>query len=545
MDSSALMERVRTELIERYQTELQEASSVQLHTALSSAVLGEIAKMWRSSRRAHEKVRRAYYFSAEYLMGRMVFNNLYSLGILDEIAGLLKKQGVDLAVMEDIEDEALGNGGLGRLAACFLDSAATHGIPLDGYGLRYKFGLFKQAFRDGYQVEKADDWQRQGDPWARRRDDRTVEVRFADQNVLAVPYDMAVLGYKSDNVGTLRLWQSEAVEEFDFSLFNEQEYALAVREKNSVEDITRVLYPNDSTYEGKRLRFKQQYFLSSASLQDIIRRYKRVKGSDFTAFSAHCAIQLNDTHPTVSIPELIRLLMKEGLGFESAFLEAQKTFFYTNHTIMGEALESWDIGLIESVVPEILGIIQNINDRLKREFSERGYDGETVSRMLIVRDRTVYMAKLASYVSSGINGVSGIHTGILKTRLMRDWYSAYPERFRNITNGITQRRWLGLADPEFSGLITELIGDGFLTDLDKISGLRRFADDPNVLLRFNEIKLGNKQRLSKFIESAEGVSIPPSFLFDVQIKRMHEYKRQLMNAFSILDIYFGLKDGRI
>lgn len=545
MDCSALLERVRTELIERYQIDLQEASAVQLHTALSNAVMGEIAKMWRDSRRAREKVRRAYYFSAEYLMGRMIFNNLYSLGILGEISGLLKKQGVELSVLEDIEDEALGNGGLGRLAACYLDSAATHGIPLDGYGLRYKFGLFKQVFRDGYQVEKADDWQRQGDPWARRRDDKTVEVRFADQKVLAVPYDMAVLGYRSENVGTLRLWQSEAVEEFDFSLFNEQEYAAAVREKNSVEDITRVLYPNDSTYEGKRLRFKQQYFLSSASLQDIIRRYRRVRGGDFSAFSAHCAIQLNDTHPTVSIPELIRLLMNEGLGFESAFEQAQKTFSYTNHTIMGEALESWDSGLIESVVPEILSIIRRIDDRLKVELSQRGCDEQTISGMRIIHDRTVYMARLAAYVSSNVNGVSAIHTDILKTSLMRDWNARFPERFQNITNGITQRRWLGLSNPRFTSLVTELIGDGFLLDLDKISGIRPYADDEAVLRRFNEIKHHNKQQLSKFIETNEGVTLPPSFLFDVQVKRMHEYKRQLMNAFSVLDMYFGLKDGRI
>ncbi|OQB24249.1 MAG: Glycogen phosphorylase [Firmicutes bacterium ADurb.Bin182] len=545
MDCKALIDRVKTELIERYHIDIKEASAVQLHTALSSAVMGEIANEWRSSRRARESVRRAYYFSAEYLMGRMIFNNLYCLGILDTVSALLKDQGVDINVLEEIEDEALGNGGLGRLAACFLDSAATHGIPLDGYGLRYRFGLFKQTFKDGYQVEKADDWQRQGDPWARRREDKAVEVEFADQKVLAVPYDMAILGCRSQDVGTLRLWQSEAVEEFDFSLFNKQEYDLAVREKNSVEDITRVLYPNDSTYEGKRLRLKQQYFLASASLKDIIRRYKRVKGGDFLSFADHCAIQLNDTHPVLSVPELIRLLLLEGLEFEEAFEVARKTFCYTNHTVMAEALETWDTELIKSVVPGMLDIIYLINKRLKKELEGLGQDAETISRMLIVNDRTVYMANLAVYASSRVNGVSKIHTGILRSNLMRDWNAVYPGRFLNVTNGITQRRWLGLCNPGFSKLITGLVGDGFLLDLQKMGELRAYSNDESVIRRFNAVKLENKRRLSEFIGDLEGVGIPPHFIFDVQVKRMHEYKRQLLNAFSIMDLYFGIKDGRI
>ncbi len=548
MDCKNILRRMEESLQSNYQIELHEASTVQLHNALSEAVMMELSGDWRDSRRAHERVRRAYYISAEYLVGRMVFNNLYCLGILNEVRDMLRARGADLAAMEDIEDEALGNGGLGRLAACFLDSAATHNIPLDGYGLRYKFGLFKQSFENGYQVEKADDWQRFGDPWSRRRDDRIVTVEFADQKVLAVPYDMPVIGYHTRNIGTLRLWQSEPIEEFDFRLFNDQEYALAVREKNSVEDITRVLYPNDSTYAGKRLRLKQQYFLSSASMQDVIRRYKKVRGAngtcDFSGFAAHCAVQLNDTHPTVSIPELIRLLMCEGLDFDAAFSVARETFSYTNHTIMSEALEKWELELFNSVVPQLGEIICRINDKLNAELRAAGVDEERRARMQIVADNTIHMARLAVYVSTYVNGVARIHTEILKNDVFRDWYAVFPRRFQNKTNGITQRRWLGLCNPELTGLLTEQLGDGFLTDLNELGALREKIDD-ELIARFNDAKHQKKRQLAAIIQEREGVELPTDFLFDIQVKRMHEYKRQLLNAFSILDIYFALKDGTL
>jgi len=539
-----IIRRMEETLKDNYQIDIAEASTPQLHRALSDAVMFAIADQWRQSRREHERVRRAYYLSAEYLMGRMVFNNLYCLGILEQVKELLRARGFSISAMEDIEDAALGNGGLGRLAACFLDSAATHDLPLEGYGIRYKFGLFRQVFRDGFQSEKADDWQRYGDPWSRRRDDKTVEIEFADQKVLAVPYDMPIIGYGTEHIGTLRLWQSEPLEEFDFDLFNQQQYDLAVREKNKVEDITRVLYPNDSTYEGKRLRLKQQYFLSSASLQDIIRRYKRVRGSDMSGFAAHCVIQLNDTHPTVSIPELIRLLMREGMGFEGALAVARETFSYTNHTIMSEALEKWNYDLFKSVVPELADIISRINDVQNQELRARGVSEEQIDRMQIATGGQIHMARLAVYVGTYINGVAQIHSEILKNDIFKDWYAVFPEKFQNKTNGITQRRWLGLCNSELSSFIAERIGDGFITDLSLISGLKAHLDDESVL-RFNAIKQEKKAQLSAIIREKEGIMLPPGFIFDIQVKRMHEYKRQLLNALSIMDIYYSLKDGEL
>ncbi|MEA4970510.1 MAG: glycogen/starch/alpha-glucan phosphorylase [Candidatus Pelethousia sp.] len=545
MEPAMILRRMEEQLRSDYQIDLCEANTWQLHKALAGAVMYSVSEDWRQARKSHTMVRRAYYFSAEYLMGRMVFNNLYCLDILQQMRALLRAKGADLSAMEDIEDAALGNGGLGRLAACFLDSAATMDLPLDGYGLRYKFGLFKQILQDGYQVEKADDWLRQGDPWSRRRDDKTVEVAFADQTVLAVPYDMPIIGYGTKNIGTLRLWQSESLEAFDFALFNEQEYDLAVREKNKVDDITRVLYPNDSTYEGKRLRLKQQYFLSSASLQDIIRRYKRVRGADMGGFAAHCAIQLNDTHPTISIPELTRLLMKEGLDFDAAFDITRQTFNYTNHTLMSEALEKWDYELIRSVVPEITELISRINDKMNVELRALGAPEERIARMQIADNGQIHMARLAVYGSTYVNGVAQIHSELIKRQLLPDWYAMFPEKFCNKTNGITQRRWLGLCNPELADLIADRLGSrDFLLNLGLLQGLKRHLDDATVA-RFNAVKQQKKNQLAAVIREKEGVAIPPGFLFDIQVKRMHEYKRQLLNALSIVDIYYSLKDGSL
>ena len=518
-----------------YDVSLQEATPQELHEALGQAVMMAISDDWSHSKKTRMPNRKAYYISAEYLIGRLVYSNLFNLGILDEMKELFAEHGVDLAILEDIEDDALGNGGLGRLAACFLDSAASTDIPLSGYGLRYKFGLFKQSFdADGSQVENADDWTKFGDPWSFRRYNHTVKVKFPDHTVLAVPYDVPVIGYGTENVGTLRLWQCEAEEELDFNAFNNQDYLRALDAKNKAEDITRVLYPNDSTWEGKRLRIKQQYVLSSASLQDMLRTFKIAHGDDLSRFAEFYAVQLNDTHPAMSIPELIRLLMAEGMSFDDAFNVAQKTFSYTNHTVMGEALEKWPLDLMRSVVPEIVDIICRIDQKLKWE-----HPG-----LFIVKDNTAHMANLSIYVGSYINGVAEIHTQILKDDCFKDWYYAFPERFQNKTNGITPRRWLGLCNPELTAMLREKVGGDFLKNLDLIGELKNQIYDETVV-EFNDIKHLKKEQLCAVIAKHEGVTLNPDFIFDVQVKRLHEYKRQLMNILSIVDIYFRLKEGRL
>ena len=518
-----------------YDVSLQEATPQELHEALGQAVMMAISDDWSHSKKTRMPNRKAYYISAEYLIGRLVYSNLFNLGILDEMKELFAEHGVDLAILEDIEDDALGNGGLGRLAACFLDSAASTDIPLSGYGLRYKFGLFKQSFdADGSQVENADDWTKFGDPWSFRRYNHTVKVKFPDHTVLAVPYDVPVIGYGTENVGTLRLWQCEAEEELDFNAFNNQDYLRALDAKNKAEDITRVLYPNDSTWEGKRLRIKQQYVLSSASLQDMLRTFKIAHGDDLSRFAEFYAVQLNDTHPAMSIPELIRLLMAEGMSFDDAFNVAQKTFSYTNHTVMGEALEKWPLDLMRSVVPEIVDIICRIDQRLKWEHPN----------LFIVKDNTAHMANLSIYVGSYINGVAEIHTQILKNDCFKDWYYAFPERFQNKTNGITPRRWLGLCNPELTAMLREKVGGDFLKNLDLIGELKNQIYDETIV-EFNDIKHLKKEQLCAVIAKHEGVTLNPDFIFDVQVKRLHEYKRQLMNILSIVDIYFRLKEGRL
>ncbi len=518
-----------------YDVSLREATPQELHEALGQAVMMTISESWNHAKHVRQHQRKAYYISAEYLIGRLVYSNLYNMGILGEMKQLFAERGVDLAVLEDIEDAALGNGGLGRLAACFLDSAASCNIPLSGYGLRYRFGLFKQKFdHNGSQMETADDWTKFGDPWSYRRYNHTVKVEFPDHTVLAVPYDVPVIGYGTNNINTLRLWQCEAEEELDFNAFNDQDYLRALAQKNKAEDITRVLYPNDSTWEGKRLRIKQQYVLSSASLQDMMRIYKSVHGNDLSHFADYYAVQLNDTHPAMSIPELIRLLMAEGMDFDQSFTVAQKTFSYTNHTVMGEALEKWNLDLLRSVVPEIVDIILRIDAKLKSE--QPG--------LFIVKDNTAHMANLSVYVGSYVNGVAEIHSQILKDDCFKDWYHAYPERFQNKTNGVTPRRWMGLCNPELTQLIKYRIGGDFLKDLERLSKLKPMIDD-DLVRQFNAVKRIKKEQLCKVIYEREGVKLNPDFIFDVQVKRLHEYKRQLMNALSIVDIYFRLKDGSL
>jgi len=540
MDKKAFIEKFTG----RLPKDLKSATPQMLHNALGDTVMEMFADRWDNSRQEHLSKRRAAYLSMEFLVGRAVYNNLLCLGIYDEVNDAFKELGLDLADLEVIEDAALGNGGLGRLAACFLDSAATLSLPLDGYGIRYKYGLFKQSIVDGYQCEDIDDWTKFGDPWSKRCDADTVIIEYNGQTVKAVPYDMPVFGCRTENVGTLRLWQAEPVKEFDFDTFNKQDYLEASKEKIYAEDISRVLYPNDDTNEGKKLRLKQQYFFSCASLTDILRKHKARFGT-LDNLADYISVQLNDTHPVISIPELIRQLVDiEGWSFEKALATAKKVFNYTNHTVMQEALEKWWTGLVEEVLPRIYEIIIQINEELIAEMYANNVPKDKIARIKIIKGELIHMADMACYASSHINGVAEIHTQILKDTVLADWYSLYPERFRNETNGITQRRWLALCNPELSALISEKIGDGWVTDLSKLKELESACDD-DTLNRFVQIKQSKKQQLADFIKINEGIDIDPESVFDIQIKRLHEYKRQLLNAFSILWIYYGIKDGSI
>ena len=530
----------------RLPKDISSATPQQLHNALGETVMELYSQQWSNARGEHLSKRRAAYLSMEFLVGRAVYNNLLCLGIYNDVNEAFSELGLNLADLEVIEDAALGNGGLGRLAACFLDSAATLGLPLDGYGIRYKYGLFRQTIEDGFQREYIDDWTRYGDPWSVRCDEDTVLIKFNGQIVKAVPYDMPIFGCKTENIGTLRLWQAEPVKEFDFETFNNQQYLEASKEKVFAEDISRVLYPNDDTNEGKKLRLKQQYFFSAASLTDIIKKHKARFGT-LDNLADYISIQLNDTHPVISVPELIRQLVdNEGYTFEKALEIAKKVFNYTNHTVMQEALEKWWIGLVEEVLPRIYEIIIQINEELIAEMYAKGMERAKIDRVKIIKGELIHMADMACYASSHINGVAEIHTQILKDSVLADWYSIYPERFLNETNGITQRRWLALCNMELSALITELLGsDEWITDLDKLRALEKYADDEAILRRFIDIKQTKKAQLADFIKAHDGVEVAPGSVFDIQIKRLHEYKRQLLNAFSILWIYYGIKDGSI
>ena len=520
-----------------------------LHGAVGDAVLREILPHWNACRQAHLANRRVCYFSMEFLMGRAVYNNLYCLGLLPDMEKAFRDAGTSLSVFEEIEDAALGNGGLGRLAACFLDSAAACSLPVDGYGIRYQYGLFKQGFKDGRQTESPDDWQRFGDPWSIRCEADAVTVQYRGQTVRAVPYDMPVIGFAQDgsmpHIGTLRLWQAEPIDAFDFKAFNDQDYLAASAETVRASDISRCLYPNDDTRAGKALRLKQQYFFCAASLADCIKKHKAQFGT-LDSLPEHLAVQLNDTHPVISIPELIRLLEAEGYSFADALAMAKKVFSYTNHTIMQEALEKWDCDLIEELLPEIYAIMLQISEQFLEELYAKDVPQDQISAMRIIKNGQVHMADLAMYGGVYVNGVAAIHTELLKTTVLKEWYALAPEKFQNKTNGITQRRWLGVCNPELTALFAELAGsEHFLADLNELKQLSGYAEDAAVMTKFRAVKQLKKQQLSDFIEKTEGVRIDPSFCFDIQIKRLHEYKRQLLNAFSILWIYYGIKDGSI
>lgn len=530
----------------KYGKRLDKASDSEIFNALSLTLMENIVDNWNDTVERYEEGKQAYYLSAEYLMGRALGNNLINLGIYDEVKETLAELNIDINKIENIEEDAgLGNGGLGRLAACFMESAATMEIPLTGYGIRYNNGLFAQYFEDGFQKEDGDFWLKYGDPWSIRKDSEAVVVKFKGLNVKAVPYDTPIIGYGTKNINTLRLWKCEPLKEFNFNLFNDQKYDGALREKNRAEDISRVLYPNDSNREGKLLRLKQQYFFVSASLQDIIRKHKEKFGNVTEDLAKYHAVQLNDTHPTLAIPELIRLLVdEEGMSFDDALNISKEMFGYTNHTILAEALEKWDEKLIRALFPRILVIIKEIDKRFIKELQEKGYSIIDINEFRIVNKGVVRMANLAIHVGFAVNGVAKLHTDILMETELNNWYKLYPEKFQNKTNGITPRRWLRLCNQELSTLITELLGnEDWVRDLSLLKNLEKYADDDKVLERFMEIKYTKKVQLAQYIKEVEGVELDPNSLFDIQIKRMHEYKRQLLNAFYILDLYFRIKEN--
>jgi glycogen phosphorylase len=506
-----------------------------------------------------------YYLSAEFLIGRLMVNNLINLGIYDEMQQALKESGLNLDdLIEREEEPGLGNGGLGRLAACFLDSLATLEIPAIGYGIRYEFGIFDQLIVGGWQHEIPDNWLRHGNPWEIVRPDYMVEVKFGGHTeastdgqghyrvqwyprttVYGVPYDTPVAGYNNNTVNTLRLWSAKAGEDFNFQVFDAGDYTQAVAAKTFSENISKVLYPNDNTPQGKELRLQQQYFFVSCSLQDIMRQYFRTH-DNFDAFPDKVAIQLNDTHPSIGVAELMRLLVDEHqLEWDKAWSITQRTFAYTNHTLLSEALERWSVDLFSRLLPRHLEIIYEINYRFLSEIRLKyPKDPDRLSRMSLIEEggeQKVRMAHLACIGSHTVNGVAELHTELIKQELMRDFYEMYPEKFQNKTNGVTPRRWLLMSNPPLSALITEKIGDRWVTHLDDLKQLEAFVDDPEFQARWKTIKQDNKQRLADYIQRTNNIEVDANSLFDVQIKRIHEYKRQLLNVLHIITLYRRIK----
>ncbi|QWW20079.1 glycogen/starch/alpha-glucan phosphorylase [Schaalia sp. 19OD2882] len=521
------------------------STPMEVWQGLSAAVVDRIADNWHATEQAYAKGRMEHYFSAEFLMGRALLNNLSNLGMVDEAREALAAAGQDLSVvLEQEPDAALGNGGLGRLAACFLDSCATLDLPVAGYGILYRYGLFKQLFEGGFQTEHPDPWMEEGYPFVIRREELQRVVRYADLVVRAIPYDLPVTGYGTDNVNTLRLWKAEPMEEFDYDAFNSQRFTDAIVDRERTMDISRVLYPNDTTFEGKVLRVRQQYFFCSASLQSIIDTYVAEHGNDLTGFATYNAIQLNDTHPVLAIPELMRLLMDEhGLGWEEAWKVVTKTFAYTNHTVLAEALETWEMTIFDRLFPRIAEIVREIDRRFRIDMAERGLDQGRIEYMAPVSGNRVRMAWIACYASYSINGVAALHTEIIKRETLGEWHEIWPERFNNKTNGVTPRRWLKQCNPRLAALLDEVTGsDAWVTDLSVLSQFTDCADDA-VLDRLSQIKHANKVDFAAWVLQREGVEIDPDAIFDVQIKRLHEYKRQLLNALYVLDLYFRIKEN--
>ena len=548
-----------------YRKTLEEATPQQVFQAVSYAVKDAIVDHWMETQKEYDKQdpKMVYYMSMEFLMGRALGNNMINLQAYDSVKEALEELGVDINAIEDQEpDAALGNGGLGRLAACFLDSLSTLGYPAYGCGIRYRYGMFKQQIRDGYQVEVPDNWLENGNPFELRRPEYAKEVKFGGyvnvyvdekgrshfkqegyQSVKAIPYDMPIVGYGNGIVNTLRIWDAEPIECFHLDSFDKGDYQKAVEQENLARNIVEVLYPNDNHYAGKELRLKQQYFFISASVQEAVAKYMR-KHDDIRKFHEKVTFQLNDTHPTVAIAELMRVLMDEYyLSWDEAWEVTTKTCAYTNHTIMSEALEKWPIELFSRLLPRIYQIIEEINRRFIMQIEQK-YPGnqEKIRKMAIIYDGQVKMAHLAIVSGYSVNGVARLHTEILKKQELRDFYEMMPEKFNNKTNGITQRRFLLHGNPLLARWVTDHVGADWITDLSKISGLKVYADDEKAQQEFMNSKYQNKVRLANYILEHNGVEVDPRSIFDVQVKRLHEYKRQLLNILHVMYLYNELKD---
>ncbi|MGI6617246.1 MAG: glycogen/starch/alpha-glucan phosphorylase [Saccharofermentanales bacterium] len=537
---------VRTLLYAEFGKSVKNASEHEYWTSLSRVIMGNIGPDWEATREKYASERMTYYFSAEFLVGRSLLNNLINRDLLDSVRQVVEEDGFDFdSVLNEETDPALGNGGLGRLAACFLDSAATMNLPVMGQGLLYRFGLFRQEIDHGNQKEYPDAWMEMPYPFMVARREDQVRVHFSDMDVYAVPMDLPVTGFHTRNVNTIRLWKVEEAEEFDFNLFNAQRFDDAVIMRNRVQDICRVLYPNDTSYDGKVLRVRQQYFFVSAALQTIVRQYREQHGYDFSQFSEKNVIHLNDTHPVLAIPELMRLLIDENQqSWEEAWSIVTKTFAFTNHTILQEALEKWDIEIFRFLFPRILEIIEKINKQFENEARAKGFNADEIQHLAPIHNGKVHMALLAVYTCYSVNGVAKIHSNILKTRVFKDFNTWWPNKFSNKTNGVTPRRWLNLCAPNLSSMLTRLYGsDEWITNMKALEDLLPVAEDTTEMRNFLEVKKENKEHLVELIKEREGIELDTSFLFDIQIKRLHEYKRQLLNALEICDRYFKLKEN--
>ena len=546
-----------------FRRKLEEATPQQIYQAVAYSVKDDIIDNWIETHKAYEKQdkKMVYYMSMEFLMGRALGNNMINLLCYDDVRETLEELGLDLNLIEDQEpDAALGNGGLGRLAACFLDSLATLGYPAYGCGIRYRYGMFKQKIENGYQVEVPDNWLKYGNPFEIKRDEYAVEVKFGGyvdvemhngrqkfvqkgyQSVRAVPYDMPIVGYGNHIVDTLRIWDAEAINNFNLDSFDKGEYQKAVEQENLARTICEVLYPNDNHMAGKELRLKQQYFFISASVQRAIAKYKETH-DDIRKFHEKVTFQLNDTHPTVAVAELMRILVdEEGLEWDEAWEITRKTCAYTNHTIMAEALEKWPIELFSRLLPRVYQIVEEINRRFVIEIQNK-YPGdqEKIRKMAILYDGQVRMAHLAIAGSYSVNGVARLHTDILKKRELKDFYEMMPEKFNNKTNGITQRRFLLHGNPLLASWVTDKIGDDWITNLDHLKHLKVYVDDEKCQQEFMNIKYQNKVRLAKYIKEHNGIDVDPRSIFDCQVKRLHEYKRQLMNILHVMYLYNEIK----
>ena len=550
-----------------YRRSIEEANPMEVYQAVSLTMQKLIIDDWMKTQKAYEEkdVKTVYYLSMEFLIGRALGNNIINLGAVKEVKEALDELGFDLNLIEDQErDPALGNGGLGRLAACFLDSLATLGYPAYGCGIRYHYGMFKQEIRDGYQIEVPDEWLKDGYQFELRRDEYQVEVKFGGHvrvevkdgknkfvqdgysSVLAVPYDMPIVGYENGIVNTLRIWDARSVSNFSLEQFDKGDYQKAVEQDNLAKNICEVLYPNDNHYAGKELRLKQQYFFISASIQRAVLKFKE-KNSDIHDLPKKVVFQMNDTHPTVTVPELMRILIdEEGLSWDDAWSITTQCCAYTNHTIMAEALEKWPIELFSRLLPRIYQIVEEINRRFVLEIqSKYPGDNDKVHRMAIIHDGQVRMAYMAIAGSFSVNGVAKLHTEILEKQELKDFYEMTPEKFNNKTNGITQRRFLLHANPLLANWITNKIGDDWITDLSKIAKLKVFLDDKKSQQEFMNIKYQNKVRLANYIKEHNGVDVDPRSIFDIQVKRLHEYKRQLLNILHVMYLYNKLKDNPV